>query len=249
VTFDDGYEDNATVAAPILERLGVKGAFYVVTEFAGTDRRFWWERVAAMLRATGRRAVDVQAIFPSAQGDAHAEARALPLSTDEQRDRAHATLCDRMRPLPPEALDAALVQLQEHLGVEVPEAGRDFPLMGWDRLRELDRRGHEVGCHSASHANLRTAAPAIVRREILTARDRIAGELGAAPRTFAYPYGYWGPYAADVIREAGFSLAFAEGSGVVDARAALHALPRVGLNRRWPFAVTYNIHRALATAS
>jgi len=248
VTFDDGYEDNATIAAPILERLGVKAAFYVVSDFAGSDRRFWWERVAAMLRATRRPSLDLQGLLPEASLPKPSHA-VLSLTPAERTNHAHEVLCDYLRPLPPAELDATLERLQRSLDVEVPESGREFPLMGWDGLRDLCRRGFEVGCHTANHHNLKAAPPAQVRSEILQAVERMKAELGDTPRTFAYPYGFWSRHAADIVAEAGIPLAFAEGPGVVDARAAACALPRVQLNRRWPFAVSYNIHTALTAAA
>jgi peptidoglycan/xylan/chitin deacetylase (PgdA/CDA1 family) len=44
ITFDDGYQGNATVAAPILERHGVRACFFVTTQFIGTDFVPWWDR-------------------------------------------------------------------------------------------------------------------------------------------------------------------------------------------------------------
>jgi peptidoglycan/xylan/chitin deacetylase (PgdA/CDA1 family) len=40
VTFDDGYEDNYSVAAPILERHGIHATFFVSTGLMGTTRAF-----------------------------------------------------------------------------------------------------------------------------------------------------------------------------------------------------------------
>jgi peptidoglycan/xylan/chitin deacetylase (PgdA/CDA1 family) len=44
ITFDDGYWGNATIAAPILERHGLRACFFVTTDFIGTNRVPWWDR-------------------------------------------------------------------------------------------------------------------------------------------------------------------------------------------------------------
>lgn len=48
VTFDDGYADNFTHAAPVLEGLGARGTFFATTAFIGSRKRLWFD-VAAKL--------------------------------------------------------------------------------------------------------------------------------------------------------------------------------------------------------
>jgi peptidoglycan/xylan/chitin deacetylase (PgdA/CDA1 family) len=43
ITFDDGYLDNATIAAPELKRRGLPACFFVATDFIGTRRVPWWD--------------------------------------------------------------------------------------------------------------------------------------------------------------------------------------------------------------
>jgi peptidoglycan/xylan/chitin deacetylase (PgdA/CDA1 family) len=43
ITFDDGYQGNATIAAPILARHGQRACFFVTTNFIGTDYIPWWD--------------------------------------------------------------------------------------------------------------------------------------------------------------------------------------------------------------
>lgn len=44
ITFDDGYKDNFSVAAPILERLGLPATIFVATEFIGSGTQAFWDR-------------------------------------------------------------------------------------------------------------------------------------------------------------------------------------------------------------
>ena len=44
ITFDDGYLDNYTVAAPILESCGLRATFFVTTGFIGSPMVPWWDR-------------------------------------------------------------------------------------------------------------------------------------------------------------------------------------------------------------
>src|SRR5436190_558012 len=49
VTFDDGYADNATVAAPILERHGVPATMFVVSGVVGSQADFWWDELERLV--------------------------------------------------------------------------------------------------------------------------------------------------------------------------------------------------------
>ncbi|TVP58434.1 MAG: polysaccharide deacetylase family protein [Gemmatimonadales bacterium] len=44
ISFDDGYRDNRTIAAPILSERGLPATFFVTTGFIGTDRVTPWDR-------------------------------------------------------------------------------------------------------------------------------------------------------------------------------------------------------------
>lgn len=69
-------------------------------------------------------------------------------------------------------------------GIEPP-----LPWMTWDQVRDLLRRGFDVGAHTVTHADLGAIDLAEAHGEIIGSCDRIAQELGVRPQHFAFPFG------------------------------------------------------------
>jgi peptidoglycan/xylan/chitin deacetylase (PgdA/CDA1 family) len=51
ITFDDGYEDNYLIAAPILKSMGLPATFFIATSFVGTESVAWWDEGQPARRA------------------------------------------------------------------------------------------------------------------------------------------------------------------------------------------------------
>ena len=85
--------------------------------------------------------------------------------------------------------------------------GASYPWMNWDHVRELHRRGFEIGAHTRSHVDLGKVSPSEARDEVLGARVELEQQLGARVDSFAYPYGghkHVTETNRDVVRNAGF---------------------------------------------
>jgi len=52
VTFDDGFRNNLTIAAPILRQLGIPTTFYVTADFIDNDASSWVDRIEAAVEHT-----------------------------------------------------------------------------------------------------------------------------------------------------------------------------------------------------
>lgn len=48
LTIDDGYDDNFSVAAPILEKYGFPATFYIITDKVGTPEYMSWDQVKSL---------------------------------------------------------------------------------------------------------------------------------------------------------------------------------------------------------
>ena len=70
------------------------------------------------------------------------------------------------------------------------EEGRDAGYLGFDDLRALADRGHQIACHSYAHLGLRGQSAQALRWDAARNRQVLADALGvAAVEDFAWPYG------------------------------------------------------------
>ena len=51
ITFDDGFENNYSVAAPILKEMNIPGIFYITTGYIGTDQMSWTDSIESCLES------------------------------------------------------------------------------------------------------------------------------------------------------------------------------------------------------
>ncbi|MGW0608064.1 polysaccharide deacetylase family protein [Streptomyces sp. NPDC002640] len=105
-------------------------------------------------------------------------------------------------------------------------------MLDWEQVRELAAHGVEIGGHSHTHPALDMVGEDALRRELGLCREIVAGELGSAPASFAYPYGHSTRRVRRAVREAGFAQALAVGNGLARRRQGPYALRRVTVRRR-----------------
>ncbi len=92
-------------------------------------------------------------------------------------------------------------------------AGGDGAIMSESELRELVAAGWELGAHTMSHPDLSRMDYDSCRREIQESREALERITGAPVRTFAYPFGRYGPAALAAVKDAGLLAAVTTGSG------------------------------------
>lgn len=72
------------------------------------------------------------------------------------------------------------------------------------QLRELVRRGHEIGNHTRNHRMLTEIPLAEARDEISMAQADLAGMIDVSPQRFAWPHGRHNPALDEMIEPFGF---------------------------------------------
>ncbi|MEU6842065.1 polysaccharide deacetylase family protein [Streptomyces sp. NPDC046716] len=104
-------------------------------------------------------------------------------------------------------------------------------MLDWDQVRALAGQGVEIGGHSHTHPQLDQLTDGRLAFELRHCKDIVEGELGAAPVSFAYPYGHSDRRVRRAVRAAGFAQSLAVGNGLARRRQGPYALQRVTVRR------------------
>jgi peptidoglycan/xylan/chitin deacetylase (PgdA/CDA1 family) len=214
ITFDDGYLDNATVAAPLLAEAGLPATYFITTERLG-GRRFWWDRLAAALLGEHQLPDGVDVTV----GDRDLW---LALNDREARRSSLFFLHRRLRPLPPDELRETVDDVLERLAVPASDDGLT---MDADQLLATAR----------THLQLAGQREDVQRQEIMGSIGDLTSILGRTVTSFAYPFGTRsavGDLAPRLAREGGCAVACTtEGRPVTNRRDAFR-VPRLDARNR-----------------
>ena len=222
ITFDDGYINQGEVAAPILEKHGMRGQFFVPLESIengvtlAVDQLQMWASYAPP--------GTYQLLGQTWQID------------DADRPALCATLFQELLRHPQQwnTLSAQLDQAFPLAQLALPEAVRRLRFVPLDgpALKALAARGHHIACHSWDHHPL-----ALLPDDLLQSQMRQCWEQHGQhcnDHGFCYPFGRpaeVSPAVARACKEAGFSHAFLCTPTRPSHYAGLEtfALPRISL--------------------
>lgn len=192
ISFDDGYGDNAEIAAPILERHGLRATFFLASDFVGKDEWMWYDHAVLQIRHAA------DGVLASA-----AKAQNLtPLAAAATREEAW---IEALKGRPAAGRRAFLALLPE-----TPATERERPLyraMKPQQAAALARAGHEIGSHSVSHEILPLASNEELKRELSESRARLQDWTGAPIVGFCYPNGSHDERVVDAVRQTGYHYA------------------------------------------
>ncbi|NLI96051.1 MAG: polysaccharide deacetylase family protein [Synergistaceae bacterium] len=193
LTFDDGLAEQFEVAWPILEGMGIPGAFFPCTSPLQTGKLLHVHRLHALRGAMAD--PDLSALFlelaenrgfeESARAILSGECLAAPYPYDTPQGRFLKSLFNYTLPLEErEALSA--LAFERVFGEEAPWAERLYmtPAM----IRELARNGC-LGTHTHAHRPLSRLDRESIRQEICESLDILEKTAGVRPRSLSYPYG------------------------------------------------------------
>lgn len=216
ITFDDGYLDTLTVAAPILERYQLPATVYLATSYIDRAQSQWADVAHWIFRCrTGNRL------------EFSADGLAFDLDREDQYLAARSLLQTRLLESTYAARSELLTELERQLR---PTGSMPRLTMNWDEVRDLMHRFplFEIGGHSRDHIDLRAHRGEAARGEIAGCASDLQRELGRDAQHFSFPYGRWSTESLSFTKDAGWRSAV--GSSVdyrVGALTNRHLMARV----------------------
>jgi peptidoglycan/xylan/chitin deacetylase (PgdA/CDA1 family) len=218
ITFDDGYRDNLTHAAPILARYGLPATIFLATGFIGTAEVPWFDQLAMAFKTTKVPSV------PAPWGEQ------VDLASTDARLQALARALGHLKGLPDRDRRRRVGELLDALTVTDRSWFKDL-MLGWDDVQALAGLGFSVGAHTVNHSILSRVGLRRARTEIEGSHTMIEAACGVAPQAFAYPNGCPDDYTTTVqrlVQEAGFTCAVTTRFGLNTAETPRYELRRGG---------------------
>lgn len=198
ITFDDGYENNYSVAYPILKRLRLPATFFVCTKpVEAGGQGFWFDAVYDAICSLPRTEVDLSEIGFGK----------LDLSSDELKAHVVSDLVGMLKLMRSEVRNAKLTQLLSSLAQDKIVA-ESFPSMNWRQVKEMAADPLiMIGGHGHSHVILTGLDKEAVKDEVEINRTLLMTHCETAIDIFAYPNGDWNSDVAGAVDSAGYRYA------------------------------------------
>ena len=177
ITFDDGYLDNLTIAAPILEKYGLPATLYLATGYVERSETQWADILHWLFghRTSDRLSIPLAGLPQVNLASPAGRAAALRLLHSHLLESDH------------DGRTRVLGEAERQLA----PAGKPPRLtLNWDEVRELRRRYplFEIGGHTRDHIDLRKHTGKTAHSQIIGCANDLRRELGAEPGHFSFPY-------------------------------------------------------------
>ena len=226
VTFDDGYRNNLTNAAPLLLKYGTPALFNITTGYIDRTDVLWPDEVN--LRVLGWPHSSMP--YPSPEnGFSKVQ---VPLTVAERITLADRTRAD-CKKLSEEDRLIYLDTLREVACPGLEQRDRElYDFLTWDDVRSLGAAGFDVGSHTVNHPILTQVDAKQLESELVESKVRIEAETRKRCNCLVYPNGQVTDFNQDVehaAKRAGYMLAFSATGSYTSLNDGHYALSRISV--------------------
>jgi peptidoglycan/xylan/chitin deacetylase (PgdA/CDA1 family) len=194
ITFDDGFENNLSIAAPILKKYAVPAVFYITTSFIAKNAMSWIDRIDYAFELTANRpCIDVAVPWSS-----------VPIKLESKTSRVEFLEIVRSHVKNERGINEHQLasSIQKQLGLKLTFSGNsqlDLKL-DWTGVKMLDESDlFSIGGHSDTHSVLTFLSSDELNYEVRSCLQKLEKFAGINTTHFSYPEGLKHCYNEDVI--------------------------------------------------
>jgi peptidoglycan/xylan/chitin deacetylase (PgdA/CDA1 family) len=214
ITFDDGYQDNFTVAAPILKKHNCPATFFIST--SGVEEGCLWnDKVEQLLNSTTMTSISKDIIGES-----------ITIKNKNDKIRAFQQLLSKLKFLSHEKRNLQLQKLANELGnVEFTRT-----MMTTKQITKLHQDGFTIGAHTHNHTILTTETIDDCQQELLNNKKSLEALINDKIKFIAFPNGLFerdfNVKHCEIARKMDFSAGFSTNDGGAISSSNSYTTPR-----------------------
>jgi peptidoglycan/xylan/chitin deacetylase (PgdA/CDA1 family) len=219
ITFDDGYRNNLTIAAPILAKYNLPATIYLATGYIDTKQNQWIDTLYSAFRTASKHQLNLLSWEDK-------RLKNWNLEESNQREQAYYDIADYL-------IEADTVQRQDLLNeIDQQLSPTAYPprlTLTWDEVRQLQQQYANItlGVHTSNHLDLSTHSEKTAQ-EMELSIEHMATATGVRPKHLSFPYNRYNAQAQAQVVAAQLSSAVAVASDpVVRLETSCYALPRL----------------------
>ena len=217
ITFDDGYLNQLSNAAPLLQKLNIPATFFITTDFA-------YQRIIPQLERW-------KSWIKLSQNKINLESIGINETFDLKNISEKRRLYNRLIGLlPSDIYDYEDDKLNSLLNKLFCDETIPRIYMNWKEINELNKISNfTIGAHSVSHPNLKKVKN-FLEDEVIKSKNIIESNIQQKVKYFAYPFGTNNELDKNIIDKmhvSNFDLAFSSILGLNQNPKSIYCLNRI----------------------
>ena len=218
ITFDDGYLNNLTIAAPILTSLNLQATLFLPTGYIDRGETQWIDQIYSTFKYRDKQTIR----WPDKNG------LTLNLSDQQQFEKAYNLICTYLLSATPTQRTSTLKSIRDQLQ---PSVTPPRLTMNWDEINTLltSHNCFTLGGHTIEHTDMTSIAKKEASIELIKCSDNIQRKIGVPPCSFSFPYGRTSVMLQQITKLANYKTAFSGSllDPVINSNHNIFALPRI----------------------
>jgi len=193
VSFDDGFRNNYSIAAPILEEHQIPAVFYISSGVVSTDIMFWVDILEDAINLSAKSTINVKL-------DKEVE---FSIRNNREKLQALARIKGYCKTATAVEKDRIIQETQEAAGVVAKVCHSDnYQKITWKELKEMHENSlFTIGGHALYHNILSSLEASLLKKEIRASLDLLEINLQSPITHYSYPEGQAYHYNQEVINQ------------------------------------------------